>query len=81
MVKTRLEILKEELDLCNEVLEQQFIERDIAMIMQDAEVMDAVNNEISHFIRRYNAIEELIGLEGTNGTVFVHDLSATITIH
>lgn len=63
MAKTRLDLLREELNLCIEVIEQQFIERDIALLLQREEDIESVNDEIRNFMQRKEALEALLQAE------------------
>jgi hypothetical protein len=63
MIKTRLELLEQELTELTEVIRHQFIERDICMYHQEMEAMAEVVEEIKILQRRLEAIKHLLELE------------------
>lgn len=81
MAKTRLEWLENELVELEDILLSQFIERDIAVLMQDQEEVSAIHEEINRYIRRREIILQLIDLEKHGSNSSETNFRATIHIN
>lgn len=66
-MKTRLEIIEEEIKETQELLLRAFVERDIAEIMQETkDVIEDTHNTIKLLGRRKKALEQLCEKEKNN---------------
>jgi hypothetical protein len=63
MAKSRLELITTEIDQVTEIIEQQFIERDICMVLEQLPEVEVVNDEIRLFMRRKDALLQLLDAE------------------
>ena len=80
--KTRLEILKEEIEDCHTILESAYIERDIALIVGEINTLPDINAQISAMLKRLKALDKLQYKADHPETLIYHeDFIGWISIH